>query len=97
MKEYKVDIEIWQVGDHEKNDYRLYFDHEMILERTWTLPPGIEYQIVHLTHNLIPGNHSIQLENIDGTLELGKISINNKPVEHRKIPSYRRDRAYFEL
>ena len=57
MKEYKIDIELHQVGDHEKNDYRLYVSGHLMLERPWNVPIGYSHQVVHLTCNLDKGEN----------------------------------------
>lgn len=89
MKEYKIDVELHQVGDHEQNDYRLFLNDELMLERPWNLPHGYEYQVVHLTCNLDKGGNAVQLQNLNGNLELGKINIDNKEIQHTN--------GYFEL
>lgn len=89
MQEYKLDIELRQVGKYDNNDYRLFINDELMLERPWNLPDGYEYQVVHLTCKLTNGGNAINLQNIHGNLVLGKININNKEIEHTN--------GYFEL
>ena len=82
MKEYKIDVELHQVGDHKENDYRLYVSGSMMLERPWNLPDGYSHQVVHLTCNLDKGETRIKIENMGGHLRLGKINIDDKEIEH---------------
>jgi hypothetical protein len=89
MQEYQLDIELRQIGKYDNNDYRLFINDELMLERPWTLPDGYEYQVVHLTCKLAKGGNSINLQNIHGNLVLGKININNKEIVHTN--------GYFEL
>lgn len=89
MQEYKLQIELRQVGKYDNNDYRLFINDELMLERPWNLPNGYLHQIVHITCNLAQGGNSINLQNINGNLVLGKININNKEIKHTN--------GYFEL
>jgi len=89
MQEYKLDIELRQVGKYDNNDYRLFVNDELMLERPWNLPDGYEYQVVYLTCKLAKGGNSINLQNIHGNLVLGKITIDNKEIQHTN--------GYFEL
>lgn len=89
MQEYQLDIELRQVGKYDNNDYRLFINDELMLERPWTLPDGYEYQVVHVKCNLAKGGNSINLQNIHGNLVLGTININNKEIAHTN--------GYFEL
>lgn len=89
MQEYKLDIELRQVGKFDNNDYRLFINNELMLERLWNLPDGYEYQVVHLTCKLANGGNAINLQNIHGNLVLGKININNEEIQHTN--------GYFEL
>jgi len=89
MKEYKIDVELHQVSNHKENDYRLFLNDELMLERPWNLPQGSQYQVVHLTCNLDKGGNAVQLQNLNGNLELGKINIDDKEIQHTK--------GYFEL
>ena len=89
MQEYTLDIELRQVGKYDNNDYRLFVNDELILERPWNLPDGYEYQVVHITCKMANGGNAVNLQNINGNLVLGKININNKEIEHTN--------GYFEL
>ena len=89
MQEYTLDIELRQVGKYNNNDYRLFVNDELILERPWNLPDGYEYQVVHITCKMANGGNAVNLQNINGNLVLGKININNKEIEHTN--------GYFEL
>ena len=89
MQENKLDIELHQVGKYDSNDYRLFINDELILERPWNLPDGYKHQIVHITCNLTQGGNAINLQNINGNLVLGKINIDNKEIKHTN--------GYFEL
>jgi hypothetical protein len=89
MQEYKLQIELRQVGKYDNNDYRLFINDELMLERRWNLPDGYEHQVVHVTCNLAQGGNAIKLQNFDGNLVLGKINIDNKEIKHTN--------GYFEL
>lgn len=89
MQEYQLNIELRQVGKYDNNDYRLFVNDELILERPWNLPIGYEYQNVYITCNLAKGSNAIDLQNINGNLVLGRINIDNKQIKHTN--------GYFEL
>ena len=82
MEEYKIDVELHQVGDHEENDYRLFVNNSLMLERPWNLPDGYSHQVVHLTCNLDKGKTRVKIENMGGHLRLGKINIDDKEIQH---------------
>jgi hypothetical protein len=89
MQEYKLNIELRQIGKYDVNDYRLFINNELMLERPWNLPNGYECQNVHITCNLAQGSNAVNLQNINGNLELGRININDKQIKHTN--------GYFEL
>ena len=89
MAERNIQIELRQVGKFHNNDYRLFINDELIVERAWNLPEGYEYQILHVKCKLSNGSNVINLKNINGNLVLGKINIDNKQIQHTN--------GYFEL
>ena len=89
MQEYKLEIELRLSGNYPKNDYRLFINDEIMLERPWNIPSGYSHQVIHLTCKLGLGENAINLQNIDGNLVLGKINIDNKEIKHTN--------GYFEL
>lgn len=92
MKEYKIDVELHQVGDYKKNDYRLFVNGSMMVERPWNLPSGYSHQVVHLTCNLDKGENRVWLENLGGHLQVAKININGEEIQHNtgifNMPDY---------
>ena len=89
MAERSLQIELRQVGKFITNDYRLFINEELMLERPWNIPEGFEYQIVHVKCKLSNGPNVIKLQNINGNLVLGKLNIDNKEITHTN--------GYFEL
>lgn len=89
MQSYKLTLELLQRGAYESNDYRLFINDELFLERPYNLPDHYSHQKVHVNLYLDNGPNAINLQNINGNLVLGKINIDNKEIEHTN--------GYFEL
>lgn len=89
MQTYKLTVEILQKGAYESNDYRLFVNDELFLERPYNLPDYCSHQKVHIDVLLNKGPNAINLQNLTGNVFLGKININNKEIQHTN--------GYFEL
>ena len=91
MKERTLEIELHKHGGYpgDTNDYRLYVDDELILERPYRVPPGYAHQVAQIKCMLDSGSHVVRLENITGELVLGTILCNKKKIAHTN--------GYFEL
>ena len=89
MAERSISIELRQIGKFHDNDYRLFINDELIMERPCNLPDGYTHQMVYVKCKLSNGPNVIKLQNIQGNLVLGQINIDNKEIKHTN--------GYFEL
>jgi len=76
-----IDVDVWCKYDGPAPTYRVYVDHEMLTERTFTWASKNNYIKEHLEVDIEPGWHEVRIENCSGnavSFITGDVLVNGK-------------------
>jgi hypothetical protein len=80
--EHKLEVDVHAHWSGDPPVYRIYVNHEMLIERTFGWPSYQMYLTEHISCDLDTGVHTLTLENLDtaSRFELDNFKINTQPV-----------------